>query len=1206
MGDTNLSNLTASLEELSLKKQLPLRQTTQKPVLKYNQQITRPNQYYNQQKVIAIGPDGNSAYSNLNQAALTSPMVPTPFRVSRHPNPAPVPFNKTGGQTYISPNNVGKPPISQAAKPHANPYNRPLSAKDIVSDLLNQNHQKMVKTFGSTPNSGVPASSSILGSASSASSSNSGGSTFPVNSFMRPQSAVRKETKVIQKDIIPPKEIGTLQREAHIVQREVFVAQKEAQKESSSSSNSTKDQNVKVSNTDSVKKAVKQNTDEKDSEPARPKSAALSQKTVTQQGDQVITRQGQNGVTVIQKVAAPPNFGTQINTIISKVTESSKVEPSQASSVSKSTTLKHSSSTSSLPRPGMTGNNNNTKESPSKIRNLNYTPTKPYEEVKDPNPTPKSIKEEEKKSKQQPATLETPISEKKPPKQETWAQQLKQPVSSTVPIQGRDGTSYYRKGSKSEVMVHEQRPPVLGAPARNQKILDKVDVEDDAEEDEEEEEGSTPGERQPGDGEASLDGDVDDDDDDDGIDNLDDDCIEGSDGESDGYSITSSLSRRSSSSRSRAKSASTTRPVVAARPISTPSDDEIRPRTVRPATAIPAKPTIRPPLTQSLFPNIPPTISFETEGFKVEQLPWDLRKLLKWRMSPITPNIVKHTLARSHFRITKRNHDWLGCWGKHMKSQGFKSVREYQKLNHFPGSFQIGRKDRLWRNLSKLQVQNGKKEFGFFPQTFILPSDMKLLKRAWEDGGTKQKWIVKPPASARGIGIKVINKWTQIPRKRPVIVQKYLGRPYLINDSKFDMRIYVYVSSYDPLRIYIFEDGLARFASMKYSTAMKNVNNKFMHLTNYSVNKKNAEYQANGDEALCQGHKWGLKALWNYMKRQGINTTQVWENIKDLVIKTIICAESPINSMIKSNCRSRYCVHELFGFDVLLDENLKPWILEVNISPSLHSNSQLDINIKGQMIRDLMNIAGFRIPDKADVLHSNSVAPSATEFSSYMPPNDMCMDKRLFTSILAPDERAKHAYYCQRHQDEQTLQTILDILTPDDVRILTECIDEDSRKGCFQRVFPTPSSHKYLRYMEAPRYYNLLVSQWVQRFNRMEQKGIAVLEGFCEEGIHLQNPTEDPSHQWCPPNGLLSHRGDTRTHSAPNKHHLEKESSLKHSQSTSGLPKMAKKPPKAPSHGHSGATTRTVSQCSSASSSITSLTSPTPTQTVNKTAASSR
>lgn len=87
-------------------------------------------------------------------------------------------------------------------------------------------------------------------------------------------------------------------------------------------------------------------------------------------------------------------------------------------------------------------------------------------------------------------------------------------------------------------------------------------------------------------------------------------------GESDGYSITSSLSRRSSSARSRAKSASATRPVTAVRQVATPSDDEVRPRTLRPATAVPAKPAVRPPLTQSLFPNIPPTIHFETEGFK--------------------------------------------------------------------------------------------------------------------------------------------------------------------------------------------------------------------------------------------------------------------------------------------------------------------------------------------------------------------------------------------------------------------------------------------------------------------------------------------------------------------------------------------------------------------------------------------------------------
>lgn len=68
----------------------------------------------------------------------------------------------------------------------------------------------------------------------------------------------------------------------------------------------------------------------------------------------------------------------------------------------------------------------------------------------------------------------------------------------------------------------------------------------------------------------------------------------------------------------------------------------------------------------------------------------------------------------------------------------------YLQLNHFPGSFQIGRKDRLWRNVSKMQVRFGKKEFNFLPQSFILPQDIKLLRKAWEDCAGRQKWIVKP------------------------------------------------------------------------------------------------------------------------------------------------------------------------------------------------------------------------------------------------------------------------------------------------------------------------------------------------------------------------------------------------------------------------------------------------------------------------------
>ncbi|XP_037999094.1 tubulin polyglutamylase TTLL4 [Motacilla alba alba] len=507
---------------------------------------------------------------------------------------------------------------------------------------------------------------------------------------------------------------------------------------------------------------------------------------------------------------------------------------------------------------------------------------------------------------------------------------------------------------------------------------------------------------------------------------------------------------------------------------------------------------LKPALVCSLFPNVPPTIYFSTRDETVEKLPWEQRKLLRWKMCRVTPNIVKQTIGRSHFRVSKKSSDWLGCWGHHMKSPGFKAIREHQKLNHFPGSFQIGRKDRLWRNLLKMQARCGKKEFNFFPQSFILPQDIKLLRKAWEEGASRQKWIVKPPASARGIGIQVIHKWSQLPKRRPLLVQRYLHKPYLIGGKKFDLRIYVYVTCYDPLRVYLFKDGLVRFASCKYSSSMESLSNKFMHLTNYSVNKKNTEYKSNLDETACQGHKWALKALWSYLTQKGVNSEAIWEKIKDIVIKTIIASEPYVNSLVKMYVRRPYCCHELFGFDIMLDENLKPWILEVNISPSLHSNSPLDVSIKGQMIRDLLNLAGFVLPS-TDSVASRTQTRSGSTYSL----GSALKEKSKPISEHLRAEKMKKAYYLmQKIPDQDFYSSVLDILTPDDVRILVETEDEYSRRGQFERVFPSHISMRYLRFFEQPRYFNILVTQWELKYYLNRHKGLELLKNCCVKGYH--------------------------------------------------------------------------------------------------------
>ncbi|KFO37379.1 Tubulin polyglutamylase TTLL4 [Fukomys damarensis] len=536
-----------------------------------------------------------------------------------------------------------------------------------------------------------------------------------------------------------------------------------------------------------------------------------------------------------------------------------------------------------------------------------------------------------------------------------------------------------------------------------------------------------------------------------------------------------------------------------------------------PTKALPiSEKVVQPALTASLFPNVAPTIYFGTQNERVEKLPWQQRKLLQWKMSIVTPNIVKQIVARSHFTISKGNDDWLGCWGGHMQCDEFQTIRKYQKYNHFPGSFQIGRKDKLCCNLSRMQSYFGKKEFRFFPKSFILPQDAKVLKQVWESSPS-QNWIVKPPASARGIGIKVIHEWSQLPKRRPLLVQKYLQNPYLINGTKFDLRLYVYITSYDPLRIYLFSDGLVRFATCTYSTSLKSLGNKFIHLTNYSINKNNTAYQANADQRACQGHKWSLRALWKYLSEKGIKCNAIWKKIKDIVVKTIISSESYVTKLLKKHVRKPYICHELLGFDVILDENLKPWVLEVNTLPSLHTSSPLDVGIKGQMIRDLLNLAGFVLPTAEDLSSTSCTSRSIPARLSSAAKNT-----RPVESECDITQRLKKEYYlAQKIPDLNIYASVLDVLMPDDVQILVKMEDEFARRGQFQRIFPSHNSFCYLRFFEQPRYFNILAIQWEQKYHSNRAKGLDLLRSWCYKKFHLGD-NFDSAPPWSQPTPTLS------------------------------------------------------------------------------------
>jgi tubulin polyglutamylase TTLL5 len=172
--------------------------------------------------------------------------------------------------------------------------------------------------------------------------------------------------------------------------------------------------------------------------------------------------------------------------------------------------------------------------------------------------------------------------------------------------------------------------------------------------------------------------------------------------------------------------------------------------------------------------------------------------------------------------------------------------------------------------------------------------------------------------------------------------------------------LYVAVTSFDPLVFYLYEEGLTRFATVKYDQNLKNIKNICMHLTNYSLNKKNEKYvRCNDPDVEDYGNKWTMSALLRYLNAQGKDTFTLMMQIEEAIIKTLLAVESPLASATRMFVPNRNNCFELFGFDILIDEEMKPWVLEVNLSPSLDCDALLDIRVKSNMVSDLFTLTGI-------------------------------------------------------------------------------------------------------------------------------------------------------------------------------------------------------------------------------------------------------
>ena len=404
--------------------------------------------------------------------------------------------------------------------------------------------------------------------------------------------------------------------------------------------------------------------------------------------------------------------------------------------------------------------------------------------------------------------------------------------------------------------------------------------------------------------------------------------------------------------------------------------------------------------------------------------------------------LVKNLLEDNGFFQSFSNNsidEWSIIWSScHVKLNLFSKLKKFQKINHFPRSNELTRKDLLYKNVAKLKDNFPGTKFDFMPISYLLPNEISFLKD--EMSKENQLFIIKPVASSQGRGIFLTDNINDIPSGYNMIASKYILNPFLINKKKFDLRIYVFVTSIVPLKIYRYEEGLTRFASDDYN---EDINDRCSHLTNYAVNKNNKNYKKNSDPEKndFNSNKWNLKGFKEYLEQHNIKSKDIFKKIDDIIIKTIIACESPLQkAMEKYSTSYNNICFELFGFDILLDSFLTPWLMEVNLSPNLHYDAPIDLKIKGEMVSEIFDIM--------------RIVPYDLRNENYYNPSKYNIINKVINSI----KELKNMKIGKEYKE-----------------MIWDCYEESKRLIHFQRIFPCENYMNYRKFFDEEREINIIL-----------------------------------------------------------------------------------------------------------------------------------
>jgi len=180
------------------------------------------------------------------------------------------------------------------------------------------------------------------------------------------------------------------------------------------------------------------------------------------------------------------------------------------------------------------------------------------------------------------------------------------------------------------------------------------------------------------------------------------------------------------------------------------------------------------------------------------------------------------------------------------------------------------------------------------------------------------------------------------------IMQAYLERPLLLNKRKFDIRAYMLVANTTPYLVLGHNQFYARLSCENYTTDENRREDRFVHLTNVAVQRKHPDYSNQRNEIVWSRDRFTSHLEGELSFPKGTVQEKLWPKIKEIMRHVFDSA--------KGQFERKMGYFDLFGMDLMLDEELRPWLLEVNTNPAMWTSCQVTKDLCPEVIKTTVDV----------------------------------------------------------------------------------------------------------------------------------------------------------------------------------------------------------------------------------------------------------